>query len=99
MCIFTCTASTTTMALSTTIPIASTSANSVSILMEKPNICIKKKVPTSETGTAIAGINVERKSCRNKYTTINTSKKASNSVRSTTEIEASRNRETSYDIL
>ena len=32
--------------------------------MEKPSICMKKKVPIKETGTAIAGIKVERKSCK-----------------------------------
>ena len=36
--------------------------------MEKPSISIKKNVPTNETGTAIAGIKVERKSCKNIYT-------------------------------
>jgi hypothetical protein len=40
-------------------------ANNVSILMEKPNICRKKK-PTIATGTAIAGIKVDLKSCKNK---------------------------------
>ena len=50
--ILTWTASTTTMALSTTIPIARTSANNVSRLMEKSNVCIKANVPTKATGTA-----------------------------------------------
>ena len=63
--------------------------------MEKPSISIKKNVPTNETGTAIAGIKVERKSCKNIYTTINTSMKASSSVYSTDCMEASRKRDTS----
>ena len=58
------TASTTTMASSTTIAMASTNADSVSRLREKPNTYRKKNVPTSDTGTAISGISVERKSCK-----------------------------------
>ncbi|MNY79298.1 hypothetical protein D3C86_2198690 [compost metagenome] len=50
------------MASSTTIPMARTRANKVSRLIEKPNNCIKKNVPIIATGTAIAGIKVERKS-------------------------------------
>ncbi len=75
-----CTASTTTMASSTTIPMANTNAKSVRILMVNPNASKKKKVPTIATGTAIAGIMVERKSCKNKNTTINTNIKASINV-------------------
>ena len=41
---------------------ASTMASSVSVLIEKPNISIKKKVPIRETGTAMAGIRVDLKS-------------------------------------
>ena len=65
------------------------------MLIEKPNICIKKKVPTSDTGTAMAGISVERKSCKKIYTTTNTSKKASIKVFNTDQMEASRKRDTS----
>ena len=86
-----CTASTTTIASSTTIPIARIIANKVNILIENPNICRKKNVPTIATGTAIAGIKVERKSCKKMYTTINTNIKASSKVVSTLSIEASRN--------
>ena len=57
-----CTASTTTMASSTTIAIARTRAESVRRFSEKPKICRKKNVPTRDTGTAIAGISVLRKS-------------------------------------
>ena len=59
---FACTASTTTMASSTTIPIAKIMAKRVSMFMEYPNNCRKKKVPIIATGTAMAGINVDLKS-------------------------------------
>ena len=59
---FACTASTTTMASSTTIAIASTSAERVSRLTENPNIYIRKNVPINATGIAIIGIRVDRKS-------------------------------------
>ncbi|MNN24131.1 hypothetical protein D3C81_1375490 [compost metagenome] len=65
------------MASSTTIPIARTRAKSVNILIENPNIFMKKNVPTIDTGTAMAGIKVERKSCKKIKTTINTKIKAS----------------------
>ena len=54
--------------------------NKVSRLIVKPNSCMKKNVPMIATGTAIAGISVERKSCRKMNTTINTRMKASISV-------------------
>ena len=63
-----------------------------------PNNCIKKNVPISDTGTAIAGINVERQSAKNKNTTSDTSKNASSKVCSTFSIEASKKVETSYPI-
>ena len=44
--------STTTMASSTTMPIASTSPNSERLLSVNPNTPMKKKVPTSDTGIA-----------------------------------------------
>ena len=69
---------------------ANTNANRVSILIEKPNKFRKKKVPTMDTGTAIAGINVDLKSCKNKKTTRNTNRNASNKVISTLLIDASR---------
>ena len=50
------TPSTTTMASSTTSPMASTSPNKESVLMEKPNNGKNTNVPTSETGTASRGI-------------------------------------------
>ena len=41
-------------------PIASTIANSVSVLIEKPNSHSPAKVPISDTGTAIIGMKVAR---------------------------------------
>ena len=56
--------STTTIASSTTMPIASTRPNSVSVLIDIPSAIITAKVPISETGMVTAGISVVRKSCR-----------------------------------
>ncbi|MNN16944.1 hypothetical protein D3C81_1301030 [compost metagenome] len=72
--------STTTIASSTTIPMASTSPNSDSALIEKPNACISPKVPTIDTGTASSGMIDARQVCRNRITTSTTSAMASNRV-------------------
>ncbi len=72
--------STTTMASSTTMPIASTSPKSVRLFKENPRSAMTAKVPMSDTGTSIMGISVARQSCKNMSTTMNTSTKASNSV-------------------
>ena len=64
--------STTTMASSTTMPIASTSPNSDRLLSVKPNIAMKKKVPTSDTGMATSGMTAARQVCRNRITTSTT---------------------------
>ena len=72
--------STTTIASSTTMPIASTSPNSVSVLIENPSIHSTAKVPTMDTGTAISGMIEARQVCRNSTTTMTTSRIASNSV-------------------
>ena len=85
------TASTTTIASSTTRPIANTIANSVNVLMEKSNNTNAPNVPSNDTGTAIIGINVERQDCKNTYTTMSTSNKASKNVCSTSLIEARTN--------
>ena len=74
------TASTTTIASSTTMPIASTSASSETVLAEKPIASITAKVPISATGTAISGISVARKLPRNRNTTMTTRTNASISV-------------------
>ncbi len=71
------------MASSTTMPMASTMPNSVSVLMEKPSAEKAANVPTSEIGTARIGISVARQLCKNRNTTIATSRKASNSVLTT----------------
>ena len=59
-----CMPSTTTMASSTTRPIASTNPNNERVLTENPNNGKTAKVATSETGTANIGIRVARQSCR-----------------------------------
>ena len=74
------TASTTTIASSTTNPIANTIPNSDSVLMEKPSIGKTTKVPISETGTASRGISVARQPCRKMKTTMITRTMASNRV-------------------
>ena len=56
--------STTTMASSTTMPIASTRPNSVSRLIEKPSASMPRKVPISETKIATVQMIVARKLCR-----------------------------------
>ena len=84
------TASTTTMASSTTMAMASTNANSVKRLSENPANFKKKNVPTNDTITAMAGIKVERKSCKKTYTTINTSINASMIVSITLSMDAKR---------
>lgn len=48
----------TTMASSTTKPVAMVSAISVRLLMEKPRKYMAAKVPTSDSGTATLGIMV-----------------------------------------
>ena len=72
--------STTTMASSTTMPIASTRASSEMVLAENPSASMTAKVPISDTGTAIVGISVARHCPRNRKTTATTSTKASISV-------------------
>ena len=74
------TASTTTIASSTTRPIASTRPNSDSVLIEKPSSGKTMNVPISDTGTAISGISVARQFCRNRKTTRTTSTIASTRV-------------------
>ena len=85
--IFRSTFSTTTMASSTTIPIASTSPNSDKVFNEKPSKCMKAKVPTSDTGTATKGIIEARQVCKNSTTTSTTNNTASSRVFTTASIE------------
>ncbi len=75
-----CTASTTTIASSTTMPMASTSPKRVSVLMEKPSAEKAAKVPMREIGTTTIGISVARQLCRKRNTTMTTSTKATKSV-------------------
>ena len=61
------------MASSTTIPMARTKPNKVSLLMVKPSGMKKIKVPIMETGMASTGIMVDRQSWRKMNTTSTTS--------------------------
>jgi hypothetical protein len=56
----------TTIASSTTRPVASVRPKSVSVLIENPSAFTSPNVPMSETGIVIAGISVVRQSCKNK---------------------------------
>ncbi|MNN68869.1 hypothetical protein D3C81_1846100 [compost metagenome] len=58
--------SSTTMASSTTRPMASTMASSVRVLMEKPSSTMRLKAPISETGMVTRGIRVARRERRNR---------------------------------
>ena len=62
--------STTTMASSTTMPMASTNPNTERLLSEKPIAAIAAKVPINDTGTASNGMMDARQLCR-KITTTN----------------------------
>src|SRR5271169_5980976 len=59
----------TTIASSTTRPVASVIPKSVSELIEKPKILMKAKVPMRETGMVMAGMTVARQSCRKRKMT------------------------------
>ena len=72
--------STTTIASSTTMPIASTRPNSESVLREKPSADSTAKVPISDTGMARIGMIEARQVCRNRMTTRTTSATASKIV-------------------
>ena len=61
------------MASSTTSPIASRSASSVSVLIEKPKAPTSRKQPISATGIVIAGTSVARKLRRKSRMTSTTS--------------------------
>ena len=91
--------SSTTMASSTTMPMASTSANRVSVLIENPASHRPAKAPIKDTGTAIIGISVARQVCRNRNTTPSTSSAASKMVIVTSLIEASTKRVVSKGIV
>src|ERR1700742_2905850 len=86
--IWRCTFSITTMASSTTSPVARVMPNNVSELMEKPNILMKAKVPTSETGMVMAGMTVARQSSRKRKMTAITMAIASSRVEMTSFTES-----------
>ena len=88
--------STTTMASSTSRPMASTRPNMESVLMLKPSAAIRPKVPSSTTGMAIAGMIVARQFCRKSSITRTTSAMPSSSVFTTSVIEAVMNGVTSF---
>ena len=83
--------STTTMASSTNRPMASTMPNMVRVFTVKPNASRIAKVPSNTTGTAMVGISVARKFCRNRNITRNTRAMPSNRVFTTSMIEISTN--------
>ena len=72
--------STTTIASSTTMPIASTRPNSERLFNEKPAAAMTARVPISDTGMAMIGISEARQLCRNRMTTRTTRITASNIV-------------------
>ena len=72
-----------TMASSTTKPTDRVSANSVMLLMEKSSMYIAAKVPSSEIGTASAGMKVADAERRNRKITRMTRPMAISSVSST----------------
>ena len=72
-------------------PIATTIANSDSVLIEKPNSHSPRHPPASAIGTTIAGITVARQLCRKMNITRKTSSIASTSVRMTLSIEVEMN--------
>src|ERR1051326_2645994 len=73
----------TTIASSTTNPVAIVIAISDRLSSENPSRYITPNVPTSDTGTAMLGIDVDRKSRRNTNTTSTTSTTEISSVTST----------------
>jgi hypothetical protein len=87
------------MASSTTRPIASTSPNSDSVLIEKPRRGKTANVPMSETGTATIGISVARQFWRNRNTTRMTSSMASISVARISSMPALTGRVVSTEIV
>ncbi len=80
--------STTTMASSTTMPMASTRPNKERLFSEKPIMAIAANVPINDTGTASNGMMDARQFCRNSTTTITTRIIASTSVWSTASMDS-----------
>src|SRR5690242_13100350 len=78
----------TTMASSTTSPVARVIPNSVSELMEKLKILMNANVPINDTGIVTAGMIVARQSSRKKKITITTMMIASSRVLTTSLTES-----------
>ena len=87
--------SSTTIASSTTRPIASTIASSVSVLIVNPNRYISANAPISDTGIVTIGMIVARRLRRKKKITSTTSTIASTMVVNTDAIERSMNTDVS----
>src|SRR6266567_9174348 len=83
-----CTFSITTIASSTTRPVARVMPNKVSELMEKPNSLMNANVPISDTGMVTAGMMVARQSRRKRKITTITITIASTSVTMTSRMES-----------
>ena len=83
--------STTTMASSTTMPMARTRPKRVSVLIEKPKAPMTANVPTRDTGMVSVGIRVVRQSWRNTYTVRTTSAMAMKRVSTTSSIDTRTN--------
>ena len=79
----------TTIASSTTMPVARMIPKSVSVLIEKPISFTNANAPMSETGMVMAGMSVLRHVCRKTKITSTTRMIASTSVFSTSAIDAS----------
>ena len=79
--------STTTIASSTTIPIAKTKPNNDKVFKDRPMADITAKVPIKDTGTANKGMIVARQFCKKITTTNTTNNKASNKVTTTALID------------
>ena len=77
-----------TMASSTTKPVATMSAMSVRLLIEKPAKYMAAKVPTSDSGTATLGIMVADRLRKNKNITITTKPTDNSNSNSTSCTEA-----------
>ena len=90
--------SSTTIASSTTMPIASTSPNRVRLLSVNPIADMIANVPMSDTGTSIIGRIIARQSCRNSSTTMATRMTASRRVANTSLTDSRMNGVVSYAI-
>ena len=77
----------TTIASSTTMPMASTSPNNVRLFRLNPSKYMIASVPTSDTGTSIIGRIIAFQSWRKRRTTIATRRIASISVLNTSSID------------